>query len=242
MDMPTTTDTIPPGLLDKVRALLAKAESTAFEAEAEALTMKAQELVARHRIERALLDAERGDPVGDPSARRVRIDDPYASAKVHLLGSIARANGCRTIWSARERCAHLVGFPDDQDVVDELFASLLLQAASALRREGPKRDALGRSRTKRFRRAFLLAFAVRIGQRLRETVDATVSDVSTSSGPALVPVLQRRDAQVEAAARAAFPGTRSMRSTVADGEGWSAGTAAADLADLGTGGTEALTA
>jgi hypothetical protein len=231
--MPSTTQTIPPGLLDKVRALLAKAESTPFEAEAEALTRKAQELMARHRIERALLDTEQGQPTADPTARRVRIDDPYASAKVHLLGSIARANGCRAIWSAHDRCAHLIGFPDDQDVVDELFASLLLQAASALRREGSKRDVFGRSRTRRFRRAFLLAFAVRIGQRLRETVDATVTDVSASTGAALVPVLERRDARVEAAARAAFPAARSMHATVADGEGWSAGTAAADHVDLG---------
>ena len=42
----TQTD-LPDGLLDKVRALLAKAESTRFEAEADAFTAKAQELMAR---------------------------------------------------------------------------------------------------------------------------------------------------------------------------------------------------
>ena len=44
-------------MLDRVRALLAKAESTTFPAEAEALTGKAQELIARHSIDEALLAA-----------------------------------------------------------------------------------------------------------------------------------------------------------------------------------------
>jgi hypothetical protein len=44
-------------MLDRVRALLAKAESTEFPKEAEALSARAQELMARHRIDRALLAA-----------------------------------------------------------------------------------------------------------------------------------------------------------------------------------------
>ncbi|MBT8224522.1 MAG: DUF2786 domain-containing protein [Dactylosporangium sp.] len=43
-----------PRQLDRVRALLAKAESTSFPEEAEAYTAKAQELMARHRIDCAL--------------------------------------------------------------------------------------------------------------------------------------------------------------------------------------------
>ena len=48
---------VEPRILDKVRALLAKAESTEFPEEAEAYTAKAQELMARHRIDRAVLGA-----------------------------------------------------------------------------------------------------------------------------------------------------------------------------------------
>jgi Protein of unknown function (DUF2786) len=44
-------------MLERVRALLAKAESTEFAAEAEALTARAQELMARHSIDYALLAA-----------------------------------------------------------------------------------------------------------------------------------------------------------------------------------------
>jgi hypothetical protein len=40
-------------MLDRVRALLAKAESTDFPQEADAFTARAQELMARHRIDRS---------------------------------------------------------------------------------------------------------------------------------------------------------------------------------------------
>src|SRR5260370_42461587 len=44
-------------MLDRVRGLLANAESTEFPEEAEALTSRAQELMARHSIDDALLTA-----------------------------------------------------------------------------------------------------------------------------------------------------------------------------------------
>ena len=62
-------------LYDKVRALLRKAESTSFPAEAEALTAKAQDLLARYALDRALLDGDRspGAGGGPVPLRRVRL-------------------------------------------------------------------------------------------------------------------------------------------------------------------------
>ena len=54
-------------LLERVRALLAKAESTSFPEEADALTAKAQELMARHAIDAAMLE---GASVGATGPRR----------------------------------------------------------------------------------------------------------------------------------------------------------------------------
>lgn len=48
-----------------MRGLLAKAEATEFEQEAEALTAKAQQLIARHAVDGALLHA--GSDVGEPA-------------------------------------------------------------------------------------------------------------------------------------------------------------------------------
>ena len=49
-----------PRVLARVRGLLAKAESTSFPEEAEALSAKAQELMARHALERVAVDATAG--------------------------------------------------------------------------------------------------------------------------------------------------------------------------------------
>jgi len=229
----STTDNLPTDdLLHKVRALLAKAEATPFEAEADAFTAKAQELIARHRIDRALLGAHEPGNRESPVARRVAIDDPYVSAKVVLLSRVAAANDCRAVWPKPLRHVELFGFVADLDAVEELFTSLLVQATSAIVRAGSKRDGFGRTRTTAFRRAFLVSFALRIGQRLQETVAATVDAVAAESGGELVPILAARSEAADALARASFPSTRPMRANVSDAEGWRAGATFADQADL----------
>ncbi|HXY91138.1 MAG TPA: DUF2786 domain-containing protein [Acidimicrobiia bacterium] len=218
-------------ILHTVRALLAKAESTTFEAEAEAFTAKAQELMTRHRIDRALVDAT-SERRTEPRARSIVIADPYAAAKASLLAHVAGANGCTSVWSSAIGVSTVFGYTDELDAVEELYTSLLVQAVQAIRRAGPKVDAYGRSRTKRFRRAFLLAFACRIGQRLRDTVRDTVEHATMQAGVALVPLLAARAARSAAAAEAAFPHTRRVAPVASDGEGWRAGTSCADAADL----------
>ena len=84
---------------------------------------------------------------------------------------------------------------------------------------------------------------MRIGQRLTEVVEATVDDVSTTTGTDLVPILDRRREATEAAARAACPCTSQTTTSASDGEGWRAGTAFGNQADLGgAGGFERLSA
>ena len=47
-------------MLSRIRALLAKAEATEYAEEAEALSARAQELMAKYSIDQALLAAESG--------------------------------------------------------------------------------------------------------------------------------------------------------------------------------------
>jgi hypothetical protein len=189
--------------------------------------------MTRHRIDRAVLGA-RGNRyhAEEPGGRRFRVENPYADAKALLLSNVADANGCRAVWSKSLGFTTVFGFVDELDAVDELFTSLLVQATAALRRAGSKYDQYGRSRTTRFRRAFLVAFALRIGQRLHETVDAAVEVAVVETGTALVPILAARESATLAAAEAAFPETRGFSPAATDGEGWYAGTCFADQADL----------
>lgn len=224
-----------PGLLAKIRALLAKAESTEFDAEAESFTAKAQELMTRHRIDRAGLAAEARSLGRDAVARRVGVENPYTRAKAMLVGGIARANSCRAVWSKELCFTTIFGHPEDVEGVEELYTSLLVQATSALQREGSKVDRSGRSRTARFRRSFLLGFAVRIAERLQETTDQTVRRMEQETGRELVPVLDNRERAAEEAMNAVHYNLRGTSATVSDGEGYRAGTRLADVADLGPG-------
>ncbi|NEE50837.1 DUF2786 domain-containing protein, partial [Streptomyces sp. SID8455] len=87
-----------PRMLTRIRALLAKAEATGFPEEAEALTSKAQELMARHSIDEALI-AARTRSTETPGACRIGVEPPYESAKAILLDAVASANRCRAVWN-----------------------------------------------------------------------------------------------------------------------------------------------
>ncbi|MFC7733439.1 DUF2786 domain-containing protein [Actinomadura keratinilytica] len=130
-------------MLAKVRALLAKAESTEFPEEAEALSARAQELMARHSIDRAL-PAARADgaaAAAGPAGRRLAVDAPYESPKAALLTVVAEANGCRAVWHRELGFSTVLGFPADLAAVEMMFTSLLVQATAAMVRAGARRDA-----------------------------------------------------------------------------------------------------
>ncbi len=169
--------------LRRIRGLLAKAESSEFAEEAESLTAKAQELMTRYAVDAALLSA--GRPAGtDVGTRRVHVADSYVRAKMQLLATVADANDVRLVWYQGLGIGNLVGGRTDLDTVELLFTSLLLQAAHALASaDGPHP---GRSASRAFRRAFLLGYAHRIGERLqvarqRATADAVAERADVAS-------------------------------------------------------------
>jgi hypothetical protein len=222
-------------ILERVRALLAKAESTTFPEEAEALSAKAQELMARHAIDRALLEATADHGTSGTSGRRIVIDDPYARPKSLLLAEVADANRGKAVWSPDFGWSTVFGADDDLDIVELLFTSLLCQATAAMSAAGSSAEGpLGRrARTKSFRQSFLLAYATRIGARLRRATDAAAGEAAASHGSeALLPVLAARHAAADEAAREAFPHLGRSRFSAHDAAGWAAGAAAADVATL----------
>jgi hypothetical protein len=229
---PRTGRDADPRILDKVRALLAKAESTGFAEEAEALTAKAQQLMARHSIDEALLAAREGSR-DKPVGCRVGVDNPYEAAKASLLDVVARANRCRSVWSKNLGFATVIGFQADLEAVELLYTSLLVQATAAMMRAGSRQDRDGRSRTRSFRQSFLASFAVRIGQRLTAATEEASEEAAAEAGEGrLLPVLAARDDSVREAAETMFPEIVSRAVSATDGEGWAFGRAAADLASL----------
>lgn len=216
----------------RIRALLAKAESTEFAEEAEALTAKAQQLMARYSIDEALLAAGTEGGGDGPGACRIGVEEPYADAKAVLLDAVAAANRCRSVWSADFGFSTVVGFDADLDAVELLYTSLLLQATTAMNRAADRRHLRDRSRrTKDFRQSFLVAYAARIRQRLAAASGEAVREAAAEVRTAL-PVLAARELAVDDAADRMFPATTSHRLRGRDIDGWQLGAAAADRAEL----------
>lgn len=221
-------------MLTRIRALLAKAEATGFPEEAEALSAKAQELMARHSIDEALLDA--GTPGKDaPGACRIGVEPPYEQAKAVLLDAVAGVNHCRAVWHEAYCFSTVVGFEADLEAVELLYTSLLVQAMTAMTGAEAAQRAGGRKRTKTFRQSFLAAYAHRVGDRLTAAAK-TAAATATAEVPGaadLLPVLASREAAVAERLDQLFPRTVTTRLRgITDAAGWTEGTAAASRAHL----------
>jgi hypothetical protein len=219
-------------MLDRIRALLAKAESTTFPEEAETYTAKAQELMARHSIDAALLDASAAAHTA-PVAVRIGVDAPYEGPKSMLLSVVATANRCRSVWSKEYGFNTVFGFETDLELVELLYTSLLVQATAAMTAQGSRHDRYGRSSTRSFRQSFLMAYADRIGERLSGATERASAEAAAEVGDsALLPVLAARDDAVRERVETVFPTLRQHRVQVRNRDGWESGRAAADRASL----------
>ena len=234
--MPTarSTEGIDAKALKLIRALLAKAEATTFDAEAEVFTTKAQEMMTRHSIDAAVVAsaATGGRTAAGVESRRVHIDNPYAEEKAGFLSAIADVNGVRSVWMPHAGLCTALGFPVDLQLTDLLFTSLLVQATRA---SAATTAADRQLSTPSFRRAFIIAFAHRIAERLEAARSHVAAEAATEYGDSLLPVLASREAAVEAAYAEAFPNATMMKSRSLNSAGWHAGRSAADAAEIGAG-------
>jgi hypothetical protein len=224
-------------ILDRIRNLLAKAESTTFEAEATALTAKAQQLMTRHAIDAALVeDRNEGGSYEAPVMVRVPIEAPYVDAKSLLLQTVAGASRCRSVFHGRVDLSTVVGFTGDVAATELLFTSLLIQAQSALADAAKHAPPGTRVRSQSYRSAFLLAYTDRIGDRLREINESVFAEVEAEQGGAFLPVLRSRTEAVDDFVSEQFGELQSSRVRGGyDAAGWASGRLAADQAELASG-------
>ena len=224
-------------LLGRVRKLLAKAEDPGVTpAEAEALTAKAAELMARYGIDRALLAADRPE-TDHPSDRVIDIPSPWARVQAHLLCGLASAMRCQCVilpHSGPSSRIHMFGFASDIERTDVLYTSLLVQMWQGL----AAADVPAWARSPRaWRRSWLLGFTTAVVSRVRAAEQqaagqATTPATATGSRAALV--LADRKQIIARNIEQAYPVTRKSRVTYS-GSGYGAGYTKGEQADLGTG-------
>jgi len=230
-----STDT-PDALLARVRKLLVKAEADGVtQAEAEALTAKAAELMAKYGIDRALLAAVRPE-TDRPDDRVIDIANPWARVQAHLLCGLAAALRCQCVILPRTGPGsriHVFGFASDIERTDVLYTSLLLQMWQGLSAAEP--PAWSRS-TRAWRRSWLLGFATAVVARVRaaeQRAAQRAADAPVGAGPSAALVLADRTLIIERTLRRAYPVTRTSRVTYS-GTGYGTGYAQGQRADIGT--------
>ncbi len=232
-------------LLDRVRKLLAKAEAEGVTPpEAEALTAKAAELMARYGIDRARLAATRPD-TDRPGNRVIDIDNPWAQVRAHLLAGLAGAMRCQCVLLSTTRPGariHIFGFASDLERADILYTSLLLQMAHGLTAAVVP---AGVHSTRAWRRSWLLGFVSAVITRVKSAEEraATSTEGETHPGPSTALVLADRAVVIRRELEQAYPVTRQTRITYS-GRGYRDGYAHGERADIGNrrvGSTRALT-
>ena len=222
-------------LLDRVRKLLAKAEDESVTPpEAQALTAKAAQLMAKYGIDRALLAADRPE-TDEPASRMLDIDNPWARVKAHLLCGLGSALRCQCILlSARPGTRiHMFGYASDLERADVLYTSVLIQMWHGL--AGAQVPAWSRS-PRAWRRSWLLGFATAVVARVRAAEQGAArraADTVTANGRSAALVLADRTEIVERTLRASYPVTRRSRVTYS-GSGYGSGYAQGQRADIGT--------
>ncbi len=237
--------------LRRIRGLLEKAGSTSFGPEADALYDKAAELMAKHRIDAALLEASRAPTDRSPVVERP-VDlgsGQYVRARLQLIHHVAENHGCRLLTHTTRdgRVATVVGVADDSDRVEMLYTSLLLQAtrlagaAWSDRAAGPTGAQVRRppatSSQVAWKREFLFGFGVRVGERLAELAQmAAHPPGGEADGSTVALVLADRAQRVDAWVDRAHPRLRSLAPAAGftGHGGLAAGRSSADSADLGS--------
>ena len=222
-------------LLDRVRKLLAKAEDEGCsQAEAEALTAKAAELMARYGIDRALLGALH--PETDKPADRVfTLVNPWGDVKRHLLAGLALALRCHCVQTRSEAGTrlHVFGYTSDLERADIMFTSLLVQMARALAREPVPGYGAG---ARAWRRSWMLGYCTAVVTRVRAAEEAAAkTDGTAAQGPtgqSTALVLADRALTVRRQVAAAYPRLRKTRVTYS-GSGYGDGYREGQKADIG---------
>jgi hypothetical protein len=236
-------------LLNRVRALLAKAESTDFPAEAETYTERAHALMAQHGIEQAQL-ADAGKINDEIISMRIDMTGTYTAEKTRLLVQIALACRSRTVRygppgsSAVAYCV-VVGHKSDLERIEVTYTSLLLQAAGQIKHQRPPLDIYGdlTSSVTVYRRSWFNGFAYAVGARL-EAIEARAAaqdkaqQATTTSGEpgtrSTELVLLDRKTKVDAAYNELFGDLPKVKSrNQINPDAYYSGQAAGRRADLG---------
>ncbi len=196
------TATATSDILRKVQGLLAKAEGTEFEQERDAFLAKAQEMMERHAISMAEIEAAKPGTEREPISLDVEWPERSIGkgAKGSLAIAIANANRCqvKTGWVRSEGKRTLAlkfqGMPEDAEFCVMLYTSLCLQAEQAYDPSNKPEWTHGRTYKANFYEGYCDRVRDRINEQARERAAARKredAETGTSTDLIVVGIEQR---------------------------------------------------
>jgi hypothetical protein len=203
--------------VQRIAALLAKAERTDNAAEAEAYLMKAQALATAASIDLAFARAAQPSSRAEPETRTLTIGERGKRANRHLVAlfiALAHNNDAHVDVAHDSTFVIVYGMPSDIDVVEQLFNSISVQMVISSRTWVSLGEWRGQtyvsSRTRRrkphtaqtARTAFMTAYIARIDERLakaRQETQQADHRVRSSHGAL---ILREKAAEIDAFHRA----------------------------------------
>lgn len=195
----------------KIKALLTKAESTNFPAEAEALAAKAAELMTKYSIDQTMLGSIDGRVGMEVERRSYTVLSPYSMDRMYLVFEVARAMGAYAYYYKQPRdgrkvatnskdhntYAVLVGFKPDLDQIEVMLESLNKQMERFRNVELRQVEVYGGMGSKKvWNASFIRGYAAQIGRRLRTTYEEIVKEESGQSESVAI-VLRDKKQQLE---------------------------------------------
>jgi hypothetical protein len=234
---------------EKIKKLLAKAEGTDNEHEAEAFREHAYRLMIQYEISDAQLRATDGEVVTEPIIREnayLVVPKSYAYEFISTMADVVEAHGMgayigktnvdpadRTVWLKTPMTfLIIVGFQSDVTRVRLLVDSLLVQLNTALATYGRGlRGNTWMNGSDRWneKRSFVRGYGWRLRERIRETRARTVeAEATPGTALALVDKTAQVTSWVDQHMSIGKGRTRQVRHSGAD-----AGSRAANHADLG---------
>ena len=164
-------------MTSKITALLEKAQSTTFEAEAQAFYNKAQELMRKYAIEEAEL-WKKGERDETPEIREIILATGKRNAGLtgwrSLIYACAKFNRCNTWYTEGTGKAYIAGFKSDLDYVELLYNSLRVFGEN----EWLWASIESNEHHRTFDSGFWRGFATRIYTRLEENEKSDVASTA----------------------------------------------------------------
>lgn len=209
--------TLPPprraNVIDKVRAILAKASSTDHEPEREAFEAKAQALITRYQIEaRELSDAE-----GEVHERRIDVKTWSEATRgvIYLYGGIAELNRSSAAHRAVGEYSQVILFGNevDLDLIETMVGHLLPQLRTHMLLDQPTS-----------RMSYAIGWTHEVLSRLIAAQEAVAAEYN-----ALIPTNNAADDAMQQAYRL----KDDSPATVVDSAEYEFGASAAERADIG---------